>query len=96
MPIWWRRAKFSNSRAARERKIEHKVPTLTAAAIDDVAGWTILAIVTAVVKSQFRPPKESASSLFGRVKISTDYSKAGITKRTSTPQEVPKLGAAKD
>jgi hypothetical protein len=24
-PIWWRRAKFSNSRAARERKIEDKV-----------------------------------------------------------------------
>jgi hypothetical protein len=24
-PIWWRSARFSNSRAARERKIEHKV-----------------------------------------------------------------------
>jgi len=38
MPVWWRRAKFSSSRAARERKIEHKVPTLTAAAIDDSRG----------------------------------------------------------
>jgi K+:H+ antiporter len=28
--------------------------TLTAAAVDDVAGWTILATVTAVVKSNFR------------------------------------------
>ena len=29
--------------------------TLTAAAVDDVAGWTILAMVTAIVKSNFRP-----------------------------------------
>ena len=37
---------------------------------------------------------ESYNAGFGG-KISTDTSKAGITKRTSTPQEVPKLGAAK-
>jgi Kef-type K+ transport system membrane component KefB len=37
--------------------------TLTAAAVDDAAGWTILATVTAIVKSNFRPLQSAVMAL---------------------------------